>query len=1115
MNCTLEKAGEKAIALLLAAVLALGLAPLPAFAAPTYTIDVSTGSTEISRSATVPGTLAISVGGVVLHDGVDPDSTIVLTGSTSSNQVIVDIGDPTIPVHIEFDSLSIKGIASGPFAIKESSIVDITLTGVSELQGNDRNSRLTDAMLAIGDDSILTFTEASTGSLLVNLVGAGAGIGTASFTGSTGSLIVNGGTIEGKVLYAPYAGGSESAMIGAGMGGSFKSITVNGGVVRATSAKRAAIGAGTTTINGGTVIAENNPTVQYYSEPVIGVTGGTTTITGGTVTSTGSGYNLGGKKIILTGGSVHAAQGTYQTNPTNGYTRVYPTVLALGGAHEAVSVGELDGLRRGLHTDTVAKPAENIYRISGIVSDASANVYPWLPALNVPVIDVADHASVTGYDDSGLPRTIAAGLSAPAELTVLNKDDFTETASFAWLHNGSPAGAASSLVASERGRYTLEVSDASLVDGGQTVASSLRAIDLQAQYRVVFDKNGGFGYDHAQDKIVGAPLALDPNGYTRTGYSFVGWNTQQDGQGEAYADNAILSVDHTLTAGSTVTLYAQWAPHTYFAQFVGNGADAGTMPDQRLAYGDTTQLLDGNLFSRTGYAFAGWNTSYDGGGVFYADKAAVSPDLTSTENVKVPLFAQWAANSYDVVYDGNGSDAGYPMAIQGFTYDDEAQSLDMNSFARIGYTFTGWNTDPAGAGSSFADGAAKPNVSAIDGDTVTLFAQWTANTYDIAFNGNGSDSGAMDPIETVWDAAVAVSAPDSAFSLLGYTFTGWNTQADGAGTPYAVNSDLRNISPGDSGATVVLYAQWAPTQYNVVFDGNGSDSGSMTDQLMTYDAIEALEPVGFGRTGYLFSTWLYTAADGSQHMFADGELVSNLSSDGTHATLVAQWAPVNYTVRFHGNNATSGSMFDLPLSYDQASTLSANTFARGGHTFDGWNTAADGSGVAFADEEAVAGLSATDGDVVNLYAQWKEHSPTLTLDVDGGYERGATVTVDGTGFEPHALVTLTMHSTPVVVGSLAADAQGSLAGTFTVPVDAAFGDHVLEGDDGFHIASVQFKVLGGGSAGGGQSGSGGATSELVKTGDTVLPLVLGGIGVVALASVCVALVCALRRRQRG
>ncbi len=1099
MQVKMKRYLGKPFAVFLAALLAVGLFPAVASAA-THSFDVSAGDIRIEASSATPGTLSVSVGGAVAQDGIDPADTIKLTGTTNQHRIVVDAG---MAVNLELDTLNITGRTGNVIAIDiaNTTAANMVLTGTNVLDnGSNYSNTGHNPTINIAADASLVIDATSTGSLRATGNAAGPAIGGAT----AGSLTVNGGTIDAATGSSGISGGAEHCAIGGGYRGSMKSIVINGGTVTASAAKCAAIGATITEINGGMVTASNNPGVSYYTNPVIGVSRGTTTVTGGTVNVTGSGFNLGGSTIRVTGGSVSAAQSTFQTQPSNGAVAVYPAVINTGAASTAVQPGELDSLRLGLHTAAEAAPYTNVYGVSGVVSDASANVCLFLPEVNIPVIDVADYSEVIGYNDSGLPRTIAAGLDNPADLVLLNPGDFTSAATMQWTKNGSALSGQTSGTATvdERGSYKLEVTDTSSTTGSPVTIASQRTIELTAQYTVAFDKNGGFGYDHSQTKLVGTPLALDANGYTRTGYTFAGWNTEADGAGDSYADGAVLSTDLSASAGDTVYLYAQWTPNEYWAQFVGNGADAGTMARQALTYGDTSQTLTANAFGRTGYAFVDWNTNVDGTGTPYADQAAVTPDLTSDANATVSLFAQWQANSYNVTFDGNGSDGG-SMIDQAFTYDDAGQALSANAFVRTGYTFTGWNTAADGSGQSYADGATKPNVTDVDGDTATLFAQWTANTYDIAFNGNGSESGSMDPIETVWDAAVAVDAPNSAFVRTGYTFTGWNTQSGGGGTAFAVGDDLRNIEPGDLGQTVVLYAQWQATEYDISFDGNGADAGSMADQPMIYDVAANLDTIAYSKTGYTFSHWTWTDGFGQEHSFIDGENVANLVSDGSNVVLVAQWVANSYVIQFNGNGATSGSMFVQPMMYDQPVELAANAFSRGGHDFAGWNTEVDGSGDSYGDGEIVSNLTGEAEGSVQLHAQWAEHAPTVTLD-DSAYKHGDTVTVSGTGFEPNAHVTLTMHSTPVVVGTLVAKADGTLAGSFAVPHDAAVGSHTLAVDDGYHTALAQFEISASAddSAGGGSFG-GGSAAKLPTVGDSLVPIAVGTAGLALLALLAV------------
>ena len=86
-----------------------------------------------------------------------------------------------------------------------------------------------------------------------------------------------------------------------------------------------------------------------------------------------------------------------------------------------------------------------------------------------------------------------------------------------------------------------------------------------------------------------------------------------------------------------------------------------------------------------------------------------------------------------------------------------------------------------------------------------------------------------------------------------------------------------------------------------------------------------------------------------------------------------------YTVTFSGNGAgVTGAMTDQSLVYDEAAkALKANSFARAGYTFAGWNTKADGSGKSYADGEAVSNLAA--GGNFVLYAMWTANAYTVTL----------------------------------------------------------------------------------------------------------------------------------------
>jgi uncharacterized repeat protein (TIGR02543 family) len=259
--------------------------------------------------------------------------------------------------------------------------------------------------------------------------------------------------------------------------------------------------------------------------------------------------------------------------------------------------------------------------------------------------------------------------------------------------------------------------------------------------------------------------------------------------------------------GSTAETYAETyglnfiSLTTYTVKYDGNGATDGTMKSKSMTCGKT-YTLKANAYERTGYTFAGWNTAKDGSGITYVDQASVK-NLTTTNGETVKLYAQWTANTYKIKYNGNGSTSG-AMSSSTKTYG-KTSALKANAFTRTGYTFAGWNTKANGSGTTYADKASVKNLTKTNGKTVTLYAQWTANTYKIKFDGNGATSGSMKSKSMTYDTAANLTA--NAYKRTGYTFAGWNTKADGTGKSYKNKASIQNLTSAD-GKTITLYAQW-------------------------------------------------------------------------------------------------------------------------------------------------------------------------------------------------------------------------------------------------------------------------------------------------------------------
>ena len=195
---------------------------------------------------------------------------------------------------------------------------------------------------------------------------------------------------------------------------------------------------------------------------------------------------------------------------------------------------------------------------------------------------------------------------------------------------------------------------------------------------------------------------------------------------------------------------------------------------------DAAIKVAANTFTYAGKAFTGWNTQADGKGTSYAVGASVSSDLI--------LFAQWA-NAYTVIYDANGATSGSVPTDANSPYASGATVTvlgNTGSLEKIDYAFSCWNTQADGLGTDYNLGGTF-NIAA----NTTLYAKW-AVAYTVSYDKNGG-TGTMD--NTINEiVACTFDAP------AGKMFYGWNTQADGNGTSYAVGDPVLG--------NLTLYAQW-------------------------------------------------------------------------------------------------------------------------------------------------------------------------------------------------------------------------------------------------------------------------------------------------------------------
>lgn len=318
------------------------------------------------------------------------------------------------------------------------------------------------------------------------------------------------------------------------------------------------------------------------------------------------------------------------------------------------------------------------------------------------------------------------------------------------------------------------------LQGGQVEGSYISWIitvaprDSLTLYQLTYSANGGSGIIPNHTGIMpNNAVELASGGFTREGYTLVGWETTVSGS------TAVFFLGSSFTVSANTTLKAHWVANSNIVVLNANGGVGNV--DPYIAYSDGHITLPTSGFTRQGYTLEGWFLS--------DDTSAIYPKgYIYTPSDYVTFYAYWlpsSASTSTVTINANGGTGGYTQKVE----TGKKIVLPISGINKSGSTLVGW-ADSSTATSSVYSKGDKVTINS----SVTIYAYWGAQAsyVTVSFNLNNG-IGSIQP-QTIAINTAATQPNDP--TRPAHIFTGWKISGGDAWSDWSapVTTDMTLVA---------------------------------------------------------------------------------------------------------------------------------------------------------------------------------------------------------------------------------------------------------------------------------------------------------------------------------